>query len=224
MRLILRIGGSVIASPFDPGLLGKYASLLKALNKEGHHLAVIVGGGALAREFIRIAKDLGLPEPVQDDVAISVSRLYARLFVEMLGETGCKTVSLTIEDAAKCFDRGKIAVMGGLKPGMTTDTVAALIAERVNANLYLKATDQDGVYNKDPRKSADAVKLERLSFDDLPKVLMKDKHSAGIHQVLDPEAIKLLKKRKVKVVVVNGGEPHNVWAAMKGEKIGTLIE
>ena len=224
MRLILRIGGSVAASPFNPGLFGKYAELLKALNKEGHHLAVVVGGGALAREFIKIARDLGLSEPVQDEVAISVSRLYAQLFVEMLGETGCRTVSLTIEDAAKCFERGKIAVMGGLKPGMTTDTVAALIAESVDASLYVKATDQDGVYDKDPRKHADAVKLERLSFDDLPKVLAKDKHSAGIHQILDPEAVKLLKKRKVKVVVVNGCEPKNVWAAVKGEKVGTLIE
>ena len=224
MRLILRIGGSVVASPFKSDLLVKYAELLKALNKEGHHSAVVVGGGALAREFIEIAKDLGLPEPVQDDVAISVSRLYARLFVEMLGETGCRTISLTIEDAAKCFERGKIAVMGGLKPGMTTDTVAALIAESVDANLYVKATDQDGVYDKDPRENADAIKLERLSFDDLPKVLAKDTHIAGIHQVLDPEAIKLLKKRKVKVVVVNGAKPKNVWAAVRGEKVGTLIE
>jgi uridylate kinase len=185
---------------------------------------VVVGGGALAREFIKIAKYLDLPEPVQDDVAISVSRLYARLFVEMLAEAGCKKVSLTIEDAAECFARGKIAVMGGLKPGMTTDTVAALIAEEIDADLYVKATDQDGVYNKDPRKHADAVKLERLSFDDLPRVLAEDKHSAGIHQVLDPEAIKLLKKRRVRVIVVNGDKPNSVKAAVNGEKAGTIIE
>ncbi|HVO85534.1 MAG TPA: UMP kinase [Candidatus Eisenbacteria bacterium] len=224
MRLVLRLGGSVVASPFNPSLLRKYVELLNALSKEGHRSAVVVGGGALAREFIKIAKDLDLPEPVQDDVAISVSRLYARLFVEMLEEAGCKKVSLTIEDAAECFARGKIAVMGGLKPGMTTDTVAALIAEEIDADLYVKATDQDGVYNKDPRKHADAVKLERLSFDDLPRVLAEDKHSAGIHQVLDPEAIKLLKKRRVKVIVVNGDKPNSVKAAVNGEKAGTIIE
>jgi uridylate kinase len=224
MRLVLRLGGSVVASPFNPSLLRKYVELLNALSKEGHRSAVVVGGGALAREFIKIAKYLDLPEPVQDDVAISVSRLYARLFVEMLEEAGCKKVSLTIEDAAECFARGKIAVMGGLKPGMTTDTVAALIAEEIDADLYVKATDQDGVYNKDPRKHADAVKLERLSFDDLPRVLAEDKHSAGIHQVLDPEAIKLLKKRRVKVIVVNGDKPNSVKAAVNGEKAGTIIE
>jgi len=224
MRLVLRLGGSVVASPFNPSLLRKYVELLNALSKEGHRSAVVVGGGALAREFIKIAKYLDLPEPVQDDVAISVSRLYARLFVEMLAEAGCKKVSLTIEDAAECFARGKIAVMGGLKPGMTTDTVAALIAEEIDADLYVKATDQDGVYNKDPRKHADAVKLERLSFDDLPRVLAEDKHSAGIHQVLDPEAIKLLKKRRVKVIVVNGDKPNSVKAAVNGEKAGTIIE
>lgn len=224
MRLILRIGGSVVASPFNPALLQKYAELLKGLSKEGHESAVVVGGGALAREFIRIAKDLGLPESVQDDVAISVSRLHARLFVEMLGEIGCGKVLVNIEEASRCFGRKRVAVMGGLRPGMTTDTVAALIAEKVDADLYVKATDQDGVYDRDPRIYPEAVKLERLSFSDLHNVLVKDKHIAGIHQILDPEAIKLLEKKKIKVVVLNGDEPKNVLAAVKGEKIGTVIE
>ena len=88
---------------------------------------------------------------------------------------------------------GKIAVMGGLKPGITTDTVAALVAERVNADLLVKGTDQDGVYNKDPRKHEDAIKLDHLGLDDLSKVFEESEHKAGIHQIIDPEAIKVLK-------------------------------
>ncbi len=224
MKIILRIGGSVVASPFKPDLFKNYAEILKTLKTEGHDVAVVVGGGTLAREFINIAKDLVLPETVQDDVAITVSRLYARLLVEMLGDSSCRRVSLTIEDAADCVRKGKIAVMGGLKPGMTTDTVAALIAGSVCADLYLKATDQDGVYDKDPKRHPDAVKLERLSFDDLPRVLAIGKHSAGVHQILDFEATKLLKKARVKVIVVNGDDPKNVLAALKGEKVGTIIQ
>lgn len=223
MRIVLRIGGSVVASPINPALISEYVNLLKDLRKQGHEVAVVVGGGALARELIKVAKNLGLDENAQDEAAISVSRIFAQLFLKKLGELGCKAVPLTIKDAVKCLREGKIAVMGGLKPGMTTDTVAALIVEQMNGELFIKATDQEGIYNKDPRKYADAVKLEHLSFEDLPRVFAEDEHKAGIHQILDPEAIKILKKGRVKVVVVNGFKPKNVLAAVDGEKVGTLI-
>jgi uridylate kinase len=113
--------------------------------------------------------------------------------------------------------------MGGLKPGITTDTVAALVAERIGADLLVKGTDQDGIYNKDPRKFADAVQLARLSFDDLQNVLSETKHMAGIHQIIDPEAVKVLKRKRVKLIVVNGFVPGNVVAAVKGEKVGTIV-
>ncbi len=223
MRIVLRIGGSVVASPINPALINEYVNLLEDLKKQGYEVAVVVGGGALAREFIKVAKNLGLDENAQDEVAISVSRIFAQLFLKKLGELGCKAIPLTIEDAVKCLHEGKIAVMGGLKPGMTTDAVAALIVEQVNAELFIKATDQEGIYDKDPRKYADAVKLEHLSFEDLPRVFAEDEHKAGIHQILDPEAIKILEKGRVKVVVVNGFKPKNVLLAVKGENVGTLI-
>ncbi len=224
MRIVLRIGGSVIASPINPALIGKYADLLKELKMQGHEVAVIVGGGALARDFIKTSRELGLIESDQDEVAISVSRIYAQLFLLKLGDLGCRPIPCTVEDAVKCFGKGKIVVMGGLKPGMTTDTVAALIAERINADVLIKGTDQEGVYDKDPRNFSDASKLDHLSFEDLSRVLTEGKHKAGIHQVIDPEAVKVLKKRRVKVVVVNGSRPENVLKAASGERVGTVIE
>jgi uridylate kinase len=223
MLIVLRIGGSVIASPVNPALINKYANLLKDLKEQGHEVAVVVGGGVLAREFISISKDLGLDERAQDEVAISVSRIFAQLFLQKLGELGCRAVPLTIGDAVKCLREGKIAVMGGLKPGMTTDTVAALMVEQVNADLFIKATDQEGIYDKDPRKHVDAVKLERLGFEDLSSVFAEDKHKAGIHQILDAEAVKILKEERVRIIVVNGFKPENVLAVAKGEKVGTSI-
>jgi len=159
----------------------------------------------------------------QDEVAISVSRLFAQLFLERLGEAGCSKVAITLDDADQFHKEGKIVVMGGLKPGITTDAVAALVAERVNADLLVKGTDQEGVYNKDPRKNADAVKLDRLTFDELPKVFDESVHKAGIHQIIDPEAIKVLKRRRLKLIVVNGFEPENILKALGGENVGTLI-
>jgi uridylate kinase len=224
MRIVLRIGGSVVASPLNAELVGKYADLLEGLRKSGHEMAVVVGGGVLAREFIEAAKSLGLNERAQDELAISVSRVYAQLLLRKLGESACKDVPLTVEETAKCLREGGIAVVGGLKPGMTTDAVAALIAEETKADLLIKATDQDGIYDRDPRKYADAVKLEHLSFEDLSQVFAEDKHRAGIHQIVDPEAVRILMRRKVRVVVVNGFRPENVLGVIEGKKIGTAID
>ena len=223
MRIVVRIGGSVVASPVNTTLMSQYADLLKSVKAQGHEVAVVVGGGALAREFIGIARNLGLDMQAQDEIAISVSRLFAQLFLKKLGESGCSRVALTLDDASECLGEGRIVVMGGLKPGITTDTVAALVAERINADLLVKGTDQDGVYNKDPRKHTDVVKLDRLSFDDLPKIFEESVHKAGMHQIIDPEAVKVLKRKRLKLVVVNGFKPANILAAIKGENVGTVI-
>jgi len=224
MRIVLRIGGSVVASPINPTLVSAYVDLLKGLNKQGHEVAVVVGGGALAREFIGVARDLGLNEPAQDDIAISVSRIYAQIFLKKLGRAGCGAVPLTVQEAAECLAKGKVVIMGGLKPGMTTDTVAALIAEKVKADLLVKATDRDGVYDKDPKEHPDAVKFDHLTFGDLSEVFSEDKHRAGIHQIIDPEAVRILKRHQVTVIVVNGFKPKNVLLAIEGKPVGTLIE
>ena len=223
MRIVVRIGGSVVASPVNTELMSKYANLIKTVQAQGNEIAVVLGGGALAREFIGIAKNLGLDMQEQDEIAISVSRLFAQLFLKKLGDAGCSKVALTLDDAAECLGEEKIVVMGGLKPGITTDAVAALVAERVKADLLVKGTDQEGVYDKDPRKHADAVKLDHLSLEDLAEVFEQNKHQAGMHQIIDPEAIKVLKRRRLKLIVVDGFKPENILAAVNGENVGTVI-
>jgi uridylate kinase len=224
MRLVLRIGGSVIASPINTTLINEYTKLLKNLRTQGYEVAAVIGGGALAREFINIAKDLGLNENAQDEIAISVSRIFAQLFLKKLKGISCKNVPLTIEDAVRCLRGKKIVVMGGLKPGMTTDTVAALLAAKLGADLLIKASDQEGVYNKDPKIHSDARKLEHISFEALSNVLAENKHRAGIKQIVDPEAVKVLKRKRIKMIVVNGFKPRNVLAAVEGRRVGTLID
>ena len=224
MRVVVRIGGSVVGSPVNVELIGKYVELLKTLKRRGHEVVAVVGGGALAREFIAIAGNLGLNEQAQDEVAISVSRLFAQLFLQKLGNAGCGKVAVTLYEAAECLNKGKIMVMGGLKPGITTDAVAALVAEHVKADLLVKGTDQDGVYDKDPRKHKDAMKLDHLFLDDLCKVLELTKHEAGLHQVIDPVAIGVLKRSRMKMVVVNGFKPENVLVAVNGENVGTIVD
>jgi len=224
MRIVFRIGGSVVANPINTDLMAKYVETLQTIKQQGHEIVVIVGGGKLAREFITIAKSLQLPMQAQDRLAISVSRLFAQLVLEKFGDAACSKVAVSLDEAAECLAAGKVAVMGGLKPGITTDTVAALVAERVNADLLVKGTDQDGIYNKDPRTNPDAVKLDKLSLGDLSKVLSQVEHKAGIHQIIDPMAVEVLKRHPMRLVVVNGFKPENFLAVVEGKTVGTVVD
>ena len=223
MFIVIRIGGSVIASPTNPKLINQYIELLKKLRKKGYKIITVVGGGALAREFIKTANQLGLSEEAQDWLAIKVSRLYALLVTLKLNKNGTKNIPTSISEAVKASEKDKIVVMGGLKPGMTTDTVAALIAQKIKAQLLVKATDQDGIYSKDPRKYEDAEKLDTITYHDLTQLFEQNRHKAGIHQILDPVAIKILQKTNIKTIIVNGYTPQNIQQAIESQKIGTVI-
>lgn len=223
MKVVLRVGGSVIASPPKAEIIQSYVDLMKNLKKQGHQLVVVVGGGSIARDFIKIAKDLDLSEQEQDALAISVSRLFAQLFALKLNDQASRVLPKSVEETVKLFDRVRVVVMGGVRPGMTTDAVAAMVAERIGADLLVKASDVDGVYTKDPKRHPDAEKIDRLGFDDLTRLFEENQHKAGIHQILDPAAIKILQRCRIRMVIVNGFKPDNVLLALKGEKLGTLI-
>ncbi|NIR87362.1 UMP kinase [Candidatus Bathyarchaeota archaeon] len=224
MRVVIRIGGSVVGSPPNSEIMSKYASLLRKLKKQSHELLVVVGGGSVARDFIKMAKDMGLSEFDQDEVAIRVSRLFAQLLAMKLGDLGLRSVPASVDEAVQGLKTGKIVVMGGVKPGMTTDAVAAMVAERVGAGLLVKASDVDGVFTKDPKRHPNAKKIDELSFDDLSRLFEENRHKAGIHQILDPKAVRVLQRSRVRMVMVNGFKPENVLLAVRGEKVGTIIK
>ena len=180
MKLVIRFGGSVIASPLNPKLIGEYTELLKKLKDEGYSVVAVTGGGEIARQFIGTARSLGLEEAVQDELAIKASRLVAELLQKKLGDEACPKIPESVEEAGNCLKEGKIVVMGGLKPGMTTDTVAALVAKAIKADMLVKATDQEGIYTKDPKKYKDARLLRKVKIEDLEKIFEENKHKAGI--------------------------------------------
>lgn len=223
MLVTIRIGGSIIASPTNPQLIEQYVKLLVRLKEQGHRILTVVGGGALARQFINAGEQLGLDQQAQDKLAIHVSQLYALIFTLKLGQHGTKIVPKTLGNALEAMGQDKIVVMGGLKPGMTTDTVAALLAQKAKAQLLVKATDQDGIFTKDPRIHRDAKKLDTTTFQDLTRLLTHTRHEAGIHQILDPTAIKILQETNTRTVIVNGYDPQNIQHAIQGKPIGTTI-
>jgi uridylate kinase len=221
MRIVIRLGGSIIASPINPNRVTQYVKLLKQLRENGHQIIVVVGGGTLAREMIRTGKTLNLSEEAQDWIAIHVSRLYALILALTLGGSG--DVPTSVREATHALSANRIVVMGGLRPGMTTDAVAAHVAQAVKAQLLVKATDQEGIYTKDPKKHKDAKKLDRITFKQVASLLDQSRQKPGIHQILDPVAVELLQKTRTKTVVVNGGNPANLQAAVDGKEVGTVI-
>jgi uridylate kinase len=222
MRVVVRVGGSVVASPLNSSLIREYVDLLKDLKRQGHEVVAVVGGGSHAREFIKVSAELTLTYNKRDWVAIDASRSIAKLFARGLGRDGVLVRSLN--KAELYLKRGKVVVMGGLRPGMTTDAVAALVGERVRADLLVKGSNVDGIFTKDPKKYADAEKLNKLRFEDLSRLFEANQHRPGINQIIDPEAVKILRKIRLKTVVVNGYDAENVLSAVKGEQVGTVIE
>jgi len=220
LKIVLRIGGSVLGSPPDPKLVQGYAEVVSTLTREGNTVAVVVGGGQISRKYIESAKGLGLSSYQQDTIAIHASRLNARLVAMKLG--GVSSVPTSIESILQRLARNRIAVMGGLKPGITTDTVAAMLAQRWGADLVIKGSDQDGIYTSDPRLNRRAKKLDRISFERMRQILGGN-HKPGIHSIIDPVAVEQLSKSHIKLIVLNGSDPKNTLRAARGGRVGTLV-
>ena len=220
MKAVLRIGGSVLGSPPSAKVVSAYAEVIADLNFEGHSVAVVVGGGEISREYIRSAAAMGLSSYQQDTVAIHASRLNARLVAMKLG--GVSSVPTSIDGMLQRLARNRVAVMGGLKPGITTDTVAAIVAAKWRADILVKASDQDGIYTEDPRLNRKAKRLDRLTYEKMKQIL-GGSHRPGIHSIVDPVAVDQLVESRVKLVVLNGADAKGVIKAIHGEKIGTVV-
>ena len=220
LKVVLRIGGSVLGSPPSAKIVNAYSDVISDLNHEGHSIGVVVGGGGVARDYIKSAAQMGLSPYQQDTVAIHASRLNARLVAMKLG--GVSSVPTSIDGMLQRLARNRVAVMGGLKPGITTDTVAATVAQRWRADMLVKASDQNGIYTEDPRLNKRAKKLDRITYEKMKQIL-GGAHRPGIHSIVDPVAVDQLLESRVKLIVFNGSDARGVLKAVHGEKIGTTV-
>jgi len=209
-----------MGSPPSAEVVDDYAKVVSDLNYEGHSVAVVVGGGPISREYIKSAAKLGLSPYQQDTIAIHASRLNARLVAMKLG--GVSSVPTSIDGMLQRLARNRVAVMGGLRPGITTDTVAAIVAQRWRADLLVKASDQNGIFTEDPRVNKRAKKLDRITYEKM-KELLGGNHRPGIHSIVDPVAVNQLLESRTKLVVLNGKDARGILKAVHGEKIGTLV-
>ncbi len=182
---------------------------------------VVVGGGKVARDYIKIAKNSGANDVLCDLIGIRVTKLNALLFSSMLNSSP-KEVPDTFERALELSKLWNIVVMGGTFPGHTTDATAALLAEYVGADLLLNATAVDGVYSEDPKKNPNAIFYRRIKAKELVEIVSKGEVKAGSSNVLDILAAKIVERSGIKTIIFKG-EPKNIEKAIYGE-IGTVVE
>ncbi len=215
MRLVLRIGGSVlIPSDIDEQVLHTFVREITAVQKT-HEVYVVVGGGKTARKYIMTARQYGVKESLLDRLGILSSRLNALLLAV------CLKNAVLVEDFHDVLHAKGLPVLGGTNPGQTTDTVAVLLAEVVKADLLIKVTNVDGIYTEDPKKT-DAEKILTMSFKEL-EMFSKKKFEAGLSSVIDPVAAKIIAQNRLKTVVIGKEDVKDLARVIQGDHSGTII-
>lgn len=217
--LVINVGGSIIAS-FDENYLKNLVSLLEETAKN-YKLYIVIGGGKLARDYIKIARKLGTDEVFLDDIGIRATRLNASILISAFKEI--------YPIPAKDFEEALIAdypivVMGGTHAGHTTDAVAAMLAERVRAEQLIIATNIDGVYTSDPKKDKNAKKLDKITPKELIDITITGESKAGQTAVIDPLACKIIARSNIPTSVLNGKDLGSFKNAINGKKFnGTIV-
>jgi uridylate kinase len=222
--IVIKISGSFI-QPDKPEIVKKYADTLLKLYTQGYRPMVVVGGGRVAREYIGAARTLGASESMLDLLGIKVTRLNAQLLITALGESALPNPPKTIDDIleAKNDPVERIAVMGGLQPGQSTNAVSAVAAELFGAKKIVNATKVDGVYDKDPRVYKDARLLKKITVFQLRELLAQQSAKAGKYELLDPPSLTIIERSGITLHVVNGKDPQNIIRVLRGEDIGSTV-
>lgn len=230
-RILLKISGEGLCREggfgLEAGEMTTIAEQIAAVARSGVQVAVVVGGG----NFIR-GETLSAGGHIQRATADYMGMLGTVMnamalqdLLESMGQPSRVASAINVSQLAEPFirrrvirhlEKGRVVVLaaGTGNPFFTTDTCAALRATEINADVLLKATKVDGVYDADPKKNPNAKRYERLSY----KQVINDNL-----RVMDMTAISLAMERKVPIIVFNMKKAGNIARAVSGEPIGTLI-
>jgi uridylate kinase len=226
LKVVLSVGGSLL-NPGRPDFdfIGKLALLLKKL-KGKYNFAVVCGGGVPAREQASYIRKLGGSEFLADETAILCTRMNALLLMASLGGDAYPSVAESFREAIGAMSSGKIVLIGGTIPGITTDTDAALLAEGIGAARIVNLSNIDGVYSSDPRKGRGAKKLSKMSFSQLIELASEyDKRMAGTRFIFDVIACKLIARSGIETHFVYGKNMDEVHSAIEGKRhSGTVVK
>jgi uridylate kinase len=220
MKVVISLSGSFFE---DATRIKQIAEVLEEIAKS-YGLYIVTGGGKIARERIKIARELGANETICDYIGIALTRVNAKLLISALRNVHPEPFPDYNEVAgAGAVEEARISVMGGVSPGYTTDAVAAILAEYVNADLFIDVTSVDGVYDSDPRRYPEAKKYDKLTAKELVALTAKEELKAGSRIVIDPVAAKIIERSGIKTIVIDGSNPRDILNAVQGKHHGTAI-
>ena len=229
-RVLLKISGEALAGDKHTGLdfevIGQVCDVIKECLDMGVQVGLVVGGG----NFWRGAKNSGgaMERTRADHMGMLATVMNCLAVADVCEQKGIPVrVQTAIEmravaepyirsRAIRHLEKGRVVIFGcGTgNPFFSTDTAASLRAAEIGADIVLKATMVDGIYDKDPHKFPDAVKYDTLTFS---QVLTQNL------AVMDATAASMCKDNGLPLLVFNLAEPSNIVAAVKGEKVGTLV-
>ncbi len=230
-RIILKLSGEVLrggknGDPIDATTLEKVCAQVKEINDLGVEVCVVIGGGNIFRGLS--GAQHGVDRTTGDYMgmlATVINGLALRDCLEKMGATTRLQSAIPMNQIAEPFilrramrhlEKGRVVIFvaGTGNPYFTTDTTAALRASEMHADIIMKATKVDGIYDKDPKKYSDAVKYEHITFIDALKQRLN---------VMDSTAFSLCLDNNVPIIVFDLGDEHAIRKAVLGEKIGTLV-
>ena len=229
-RVLLKLSGEILSGQkgfgIDPGKAHFLAQEVKSIHMLGVGIGLIIGAGNIFRGLQ--ASDRGMDRVTGDYLGMLATIMNAISVQDALEQEGCETRTLSAINitqiaepyirrrALRHLEKGRIVIVSGGtgNPFFTTDSAAALRAKELNAEVVIKGTKVDGVYNDDPVKNPSAVKYDTLSYD---KVLEDNL------RVMDLTAITLCKENKIPIQVFNIKEPGTLKELILGSKLGTLV-
>ncbi len=210
------LGGSFLVNSqgVDTTVTRDIAGVLTRVAQTRRVLAV-VGGGAVARTYIRGARDLGADEVTLDDIGIAVTRINARILAAAV-PGAYHAVPTSFDEAVLVSNSYPVVVMGGTHAGHTTDAVGIMLGEKARASRIVIATNVDGVYTADPRKDPEAKHLPRLTAQELVRITQAGEVKAGSAGVIDPMGARMLARSGLECAVVQGTDFKALEAALLG--------
>lgn len=224
-RAVIKLGGHLLFRNgiLDTGYVAEFTRMLESASKYYSEIVVTVGGGEPARQYISWGRELSLNESALDRLGIMLSRVNAFILWSCYHGLPPPHIPSNLEDVLGSLRTWRVIFTGGFQPGQSTTTTSTLIAESINAEKLIIATDVDGVYDSDPKRNPGARKLDRVTVNRLEEILSTG-YRAGEYQLLDRLSLVIIRRAKIPVIVVNGRPATNIERALAKGDVGTLVE
>ncbi|HXQ97595.1 MAG TPA: UMP kinase [Candidatus Limnocylindrales bacterium] len=229
-RIILKLSGESLSGPQESGIHGEtiaaIAREIKGVRDLGVQIAIMVGGGNIFRGTRQ--KSMAIDRATGDYMGMLATVINGLALQDSLEKLGCHTRLMSAigmqqvaepfirRRAARHLEKGRVVIFaaGTGNPYFSTDTAAALRAMEIKADVIIKATRVDGIYDADPEKVPGAKMFDRITYLD---VIQK-----GL-SVMDTTAISLCMDNKMRIIVFNMNVPGNIQRVVMGEKVGSLV-